>query len=83
MFELGKDNFIQPSMAVEVQVSFAVVEVHGKEQAHQAQVVVAMQVGDEDVTDAVPVGFKFHELHLGAFTTINQHNVILDFDQLS
>lgn len=47
-------------------------QVHGKQQAHQAQVVVAMQMADEDMGDFMKAGMVAHELQLRTFPAINQ-----------
>jgi hypothetical protein len=43
---------------------------------------IAMQVTDKNVIDAMQVGLKLHELHLRALTTVNQKMAVLDFHQL-
>lgn len=73
MIEVCGKNFIQSLGAIDVQVVFAVVQVHGKQQAGQAQVVVAMQVRYEDVVDAHQRQPEACQLHLSAFTAVYQH----------
>lgn len=69
-------------LAVDVQVFFAVVQVHGEEQAHQAQVMIAMQVRDKYMINAMDVSVKAGKLQLCAFTTINQKMFVLYLYQL-
>ncbi len=47
-------------------------EVHGTDQTHQAQVVIAMHVADEDVADPLEVDAAPTHAFLCAFTTIDQ-----------
>jgi hypothetical protein len=44
---------------------------------------IAMQVGNEDVINAMHVQLILHELKLGAFSTINQKVIVLYFNELS
>lgn len=53
VFELQGNDLSQPFGAVEVECLFAAQQVHGAQQAHKAQVVVAMQMAYEDVVDAL------------------------------
>lgn len=69
-------------MAVEVQISCSVIQVHGKEQAHEAEVMIAMQVRNKNMMDAMNGAVVLHQLHLCAFSAIHQEKFVLDFDQL-
>jgi hypothetical protein len=43
---------------------------------------ITVEVTDKNVIDAVEVGLKSHELHLGSLTTIHQEMPVLDLYQL-
>lgn len=72
---MGQDDFIQTRVTVQVEDSFPSLQVHGKEQAHQTEVVIAMQVADEDVPDPMNVNTLIRQLDLGSFTAVNQKMV--------
>ena len=55
---------------------------HGEDQAHQPEVMIAMQVTDEDPLDAVNAQSEFDELHLGSFATVDQEILILNSEML-
>lgn len=78
----GGDDLVQPPMAVDMQFVRPLLQVHGEDEAHQPQEMVAVQVADKDVVDAVEVGLQLHELHLGALATVNQEVAVLDLHQL-
>jgi len=80
--ELGGDDLVQAFETVQVQIVGAAIQVHGEQQSHQPQIMIAMQVRDEDVADAVQVGLNFHQLHLRALATVDQKVSALDFDEL-
>jgi hypothetical protein len=70
-------------VAVQVEGSFSSLQVHGKEQAHQSQVMITMQVADEDVSDPVDVDALIRQLNLGSFTAIYQKMVTPDSEVLT
>jgi hypothetical protein len=45
---------------------------HGKDQPQQPKIMIAVQVTDENVSNTVKVSLVPHELHLGAFTAVNE-----------
>ena len=47
------------------------VKVHGRKQANQAQVMIAMQVADKNMIDAADLYIKLQHLLLRAFAAIN------------
>jgi hypothetical protein len=55
---------------------------HCKDKAHQAEVMITVQMAYEDIVDPVKIGLKPHELHLGPFATIDKKMSVLNFDQL-
>jgi hypothetical protein len=69
--QLRGDDLVQAAVTVEVQIRRTALQVHGKDQAHQTQVMIAVQVTDKDVIDAVVRCAKTHELHLRGFTTVD------------
>lgn len=56
---------------------------HGKDQSHQTQEVITVQMTDEDVTDAMEINLVAHHLHLATFTAIDEEETVLDFHQLA
>ena len=69
-------------MSIEVKVIRSPLQVHGEDEAHQPKVVVAVQVADKNMIDAVKVRLKAHELHLRGFPAVDKEIVILDLEQL-
>lgn len=67
-------------MAVNVQVICPSVEMHREDQSHQPEVVVAMQVTDENVTDPMNVRLVPHQLHLSPFATVDKERSVLYFN---
>jgi hypothetical protein len=59
-----------------------VLQLHGEYQSHEPQIVIAMEVGNEDVADAVEVNLISHHLHLRRLTAIDQEMAVLDFNVL-
>ena len=81
--ELRGDNFVESRVPVDVEVVGSPQQMHGKDQSHQAEVVIAMKVADEDMLDAVKVGVVFHELHLRTFSAVDEEVTILNLYQLA
>ncbi len=80
--QLGGDDFIQPTVAVKMKVIDSPLQVHRKKQSHEAEVVIAVQMADEDMVDPVKISLQTHELHLRAFSTIHQEIPVVHFNQL-
>jgi len=55
---------------------------HRKNQTHQSEEMIAMQVTNKNVIDAMEVDLKAHKLHLHSLTTINQKMIVLYLNQL-
>ena len=53
---------------------------HGKEQARQSKVMIAMEVADENVIDPVEANTIFRKLHLRSFAAIDQDMMVLDVE---
>jgi hypothetical protein len=79
---MGCNDFIQTAVAVKVKVICPALEVHGKKQSHQSEVMVSMQMADENVVDPVEICLKAHQLHLCTFSTIYKEVPVLNFYQL-
>lgn len=82
MPQLCRDDLIEAGVAVEVEVVGSSQQVHGEDQAHETEVMIAMQVADENVIDAVQVRLETHELHLRSFPAVNQKMPVLDLYKL-
>jgi hypothetical protein len=54
---LKADYFYQSGGSVEKKIVAALVQMHGREQAYQAQVMVAMQMAYKDMVDACKTDF--------------------------
>jgi anti-sigma-K factor RskA len=65
-----------------MKISGAFLQVHGKEQAHQPQVMIAMQMADKDVIYFVDWDLVSHQLHLSAFTAVDQKISVLNVQVL-
>jgi hypothetical protein len=70
-------------MTVKVKVSRSTIQMQGKEQTHEPQVMVTMQVGDKDVINAMEVQVILCQLNLRSLSTINQKIMILNFNKLT
>jgi hypothetical protein len=62
-----------------MQVIRSALQVHGKDQPHKTEVMVAMQMTDEYMIDAMVAYIKPHQLHLGSLTTIDHKIPVLNF----
>ena len=80
--ELEIDDGFQFRWAVDVQWRLPAHQVHGTDQAQQTEVMIAVQVADEDVTDPLEVEAHGAQPFLRAFTTIDQVVVVVDVHQL-
>lgn len=80
---MGRDYLIQATVTIYVQVAGSALQVQGKDEAHQSEVVITVQMTNEDVIDSMKVCLHAHELHLSTFATINQERSTLNLDELS
>jgi hypothetical protein len=80
---MGGDDFIQATVAVNVQVVHPTLQVHGKDQSHQPEVMVAVQVADKDMVDPMKICLQSHQLHLSSLATINKKMTALYFNKLA
>ena len=53
---------------------------HGKDQTHQTQVMVSMQVADKNMIDTMEIYLEPHQLHLCPFSAVYKKMPVLDFD---
>ena len=82
MPEVRGNNFIQSAVTVKVQVISPALKVHREDQAHEPQIMIAVQVTDENMVDTMKVYLEMHELHLHTFTAVDQEVLILNFHEL-
>ena len=76
------DDLRKPLGAIEIQGLFSAQQVHGAQEAHKTEVVVAMQVADENVIDPLCANAKAFELKLSAFSAVYQVKAALHIYQL-
>jgi hypothetical protein len=74
--------FIQSAMTVKVKVICSPKQMHGEDQAHHTEVMIAVKMGYQNMIDAVQVCLKTHELHLRTLPAIDKKKTVLDLDQL-
>ena len=80
---MGRDYLIQATVTIYVQVVGPALQVQRKYEAHQSEVMIAVQMANEDVIDSMKVCLHTHELHLSSFAAINKERSILNLDELS
>lgn len=69
--QLHIDQLFQFRRRMKVQVLRTVEQAHTGEQADQPEIMVAVQVGDEDVIDLAAFYFVPGKLYLGPFAAVN------------
>lgn len=69
-------------MAVQVQIVDSSLKVHREDQAHQAKVMISVQVTDENMIEPMKVYSLAHQLHLCGLTTIHKERSALHFNEL-
>jgi hypothetical protein len=77
MPELGCNDFIQAAVTVKVKVIRSPQEMHGEDQTHQTEIMVAVEMGNENVVNAMKVGLETHQLHLRTLAAIDKEETIL------
>ena len=82
MFKLQGEQLGQAWRAKDIDGGGALLQVHGREQAEEAEEMIAMQVTDKDITNALMLYFVTHQLHLCTFAAINQVELITDGENL-
>jgi hypothetical protein len=80
---LGGNDFVESTVTINVQVIRSPLQVKREDKAHQAEVMISMQVADKNMIDAMKVGLHPHQLHLRSFSTVNKERSILNLYVLS
>ena len=80
--QLCCNYFIQACMTVKVEIIGSTQKVHGEDQPHQSEIMIAVEVRNEDMIDPVHVCLIAHELHLRTFSAINKEIPVLYLYQL-
>ncbi len=57
-------------------------QAHAGQQTDQPEIMIAMQMGNEDIVDFAAPDLVFGHLHLGAFTAVDQENLVFHRDHL-
>jgi len=57
-------------------------EAHAGEEADESEVVVAVEMGDEDMVDLAATDLVFGHLHLGAFAAVEEEKLFFHRDHL-
>jgi hypothetical protein len=70
--QLRCNYFVETTVCIYVKRVHATLQMHGKDQPQQPKIMIAVQVTDENVINTVKVSLVPHELHLGAFTAVNE-----------
>jgi hypothetical protein len=76
------NDLFQLVISVYVQFVFPAKQVQGSDHAHQAEIVVAVQVGYEDMTDLLQADMLPSQLHLCSFCTIEEQELSMHIDKL-
>ena len=82
MFKLQGEQLGQTRRAKDIDGGGALLQVHGREQAEEAEEMIAMQVADKDITNALMLYFVTHQLHLCTFAAIDQVELIANGEYL-
>lgn len=76
------DDLVEAAVTIHVQIVSPALQMHGKYQSHQSQVMIAVKMADKDVVDPVEIYLKSHELHLRTFAAVDQEIAALYFHKL-
>ena len=80
---LGFEKHFQSVRGMHIQRFGSSEQVHGGDEAVESEEVVSVQMRDEDVVDALHLHLVASQLHLGAFTAIDQEVLVMDVHYLS
>lgn len=58
------------------------IQVHRVDQSYQAKIVVAMQMGNEDMVDLLQAETWFTQLHLCPFPAIQQKHTVSQYNEM-
>lgn len=83
ILELEQDDLIKPLGAMHMQIVGTFIQMHRKDQAHQAQVVITMKVADEDAVYLMKRYLEAHHLHLHTLPAVNKEMPVLNGEVLS
>src|SRR5882672_6102867 len=72
MTQVCQDDIVEPAMRVNMKVGFAMIEVHGEQEPHQSQIMIAVQVTDEYMTDTMKTDAGLGNLKLRTFAAIDE-----------
>ena len=77
------EQLLQRLWAVDVQRFGAAIQVHGTDQSRQAQVMIAVQMRNEDVVNALKLQPVATQLQLRTLSAIDQQVLVVQVQQLS
>lgn len=78
MFQLGDNDLVETPMRIKMQIGVAMVQVHRVQQSHQAQVMVAVKVTNEDIANAMKADVGLLQLKLRALATVDHEVAVLN-----
>src|SRR5690348_8271430 len=78
MFQLSDNDLVETAMRIKMQIGVAMVQMHRVQQSHQAKIMIAVEVTDEDMTDAMKADVGLLQLKLGALATVDHEVAVLD-----
>jgi len=78
MPQLGQHDLLQSSETVDMQIMLTVEEVHGKQQAHEPEIVITMKVAYENMIDLVCALVIFSQLKLTTLPAIKKKVTVLN-----
>ena len=58
-------------MRINMKIILAMIEMHGEQKSHESQVVIAVKVTDEDMTDAVCADVRLRNLKLSTLAAVD------------
>ena len=82
MFELCKQYLFEAAKTIQVEVGFALLQVHRKDQSREAKVMVAMEVADKNMIDFVYAESILRESQLRSLTAVDEKMPILNSEIL-
>ena len=80
--ELHSDDLFQWGRGMDMKILRASQQAHAGQQANQPEVMIAVQMGNEDIIDLTATDLVFGHLHLGALAAVDKKNLILHRDHL-
>jgi len=80
--KLCGDDLVEAAVTVKVQLIDPTLQMHGKNQSHQSEIVIAVKMADEYVVDPVEIYLMTHKPHLRSFATVDKEIAALYFHEL-